>query len=1002
MSGRRQKMLTRIGLLILGFCAVSQAQTGRILILDDFESPAGPARNWEGNVLISRDRASHGAQSALVRFEAGRSQISATRFPQDWREYDRLLFDIYCDRDSMPMAALRIYDSGDAGNAVQDDDNYFDARGKILLQKGWNHIQVRLHSLRVASDLRELSLEHIRRLVISAERGRLPWTFYLDNVRLAAGPEGRQSASRARPEEPVTVIDNGRFTLGQGERAEDVPESAPVAALRKEAQSQTDLLRDTIRAAQLQGIDTIYQERHLVTADLGLKIRTRLPWYNNDEKKREMFSYVAESCRRGRRELEDTMQGIVRLPEADDTQVREPLIRPLPRLKGRPIRGSYFLDDHNEPLMVVSLHSASHVLQRFFASPFQHIESYSVGGGSRWSIYDSPVYTAFQQWPDTHRVGWDGWCGHLVRDVNSMAGKKRENIVICLESPHIKEAVQEYIRTNIPKFHANPELLYDIEAYELMYICYCDRSQKMFREWLEKKYGAVERANEKWSTTYKSFSEVAAPPVKDSRPLPGTNRALWYDWARFNQDRFTDYLLWVRSLIREIDPHTPLAAGGSSSMLAGRTGTTGIDEERIVNELDDVILHEGGESTLGLDLQLALSEKKKPLADPEMYLDSVQYLLPHFLHGKSVAQIFHWPAQPSSELHGLTASSLAHSWKYPLAGVGELMRSALDVRRLNKEIAAFGEAPAEVAILYSQTATLQLPPEMLTWQTTPYLAALEKTYTASQFLDAKVTFVTERQIAKGWLSRYKLVLVPGVRNIPSEIFSRLSAYASQGGRVLVMPESFLGDEYNRPVDYLARLGITVRETRRPKPGGLGVMVQGYDQSFSQAATFADDAPQRLIPGDADGFGVIEELKTGGVRQVIAVKEGAKILARYSSGGPAIVQAPAGKGFIYYSGSELEEHSYARLLESLFHEAGVARPVRVRRMERDSRNIEARFAPLGSRKLLYVVNYNSEPARLKVDIVTGSIRYLLELREGKEIRGAEIEVPANQTAIYEIF
>ena len=52
---------------------------------------------------------------------------------------------------------------------------------------------------------------------------------------------------------------------------------------------------------------------------------------------------------------------------------------------------------------------------------------------------------------------------------------------------------------------------------------------------------------------------------------------------------------------------------------------------------------------------------------------------------------------------------------------------------------------------------------MLTWQTTLYLAELEKTYAASQFLDANVTFVTERQIAKGWLSRYKLVLVPGVR-----------------------------------------------------------------------------------------------------------------------------------------------------------------------------------------------------------------------------------------------
>ena len=438
-------------------------------------------------------------------------------------------------------------------------------------------------------------------------------------------------------------------------------------------------------------------------------------------------------------------------------------------------------------------------------------------------------------------------------------------------------------------------------------------------------------------------------------------------------------------------------------MLAGRTGTTGIDEERIVNELDDVILHEGGESTLGLDLQLALSEKKKPLADPEMYLDSVLYLLPHFLHGKSVVQLFHWPAQPSSELHGLTASSLAHSWKYPLADVGELLRAALDVRRLNEEIAAFSDVPAEVAILYSQTATLQLPPEMLTWQTTPYLAELEKTYTASQYLDAKVTFVTERQISKGWLNRYKLLLVPGVRNIPSEVFEKISEYASQGGRVLLMPESFLGDEYNRPADYLVRLGITIRETQRPTPGGQDAMVQGYDQSFSQAATFADDAPQRLMAVGAEGFGPMGELKTSGVRQIFEAKNNAKVLARYSHGEPAIVQMPTGKGIIYYSGSLLEERSYARLLEAVFREAAVTRLVRMRMVGGgDAWNIESRFAPLGSRKLIYVVNYNPSPARLSADAAPGRVNHLLDLRDGKEIRSAEITVPAHQTAIYEMF
>jgi beta-galactosidase GanA len=700
---------------------------------------------------------------------------------------------------------------------------------------------------------------------------------------------------------------------------------------------------------------------------------------------------VADSCRLARQGLEDALRGTAPRREVDDTQLDEPLVRPLPRLKGRPARGGFFLDDRDEPLMVLSLHSPSRALQRFFASPAQHIESYTVGGGSRWTIDTSPVYPAFKEDPDTHRVGWDGWCGHLIRDLDSMGGTKKENVVICLESPRIRKAVAEYIRTNVPKFHANPELLYDIMAYELMYICYCDRSRAMFHEWLNAKHGSIERANQCWGADYRRFADVIPPPVKNSRPLAGTNRGLWYDWARFNQDRFTDYLLWARGEIRKIDASVPLAAGGSSSMLAGRTGTTGIDEERIVNEVGDVIIHEGGGSTMGMDLQLALAENRKPLADPEMSLGSVEYLLPHFLHGKSVAQLYHWPAQPANEFHSNNRSSLAHSWTYPLADVGELLRVALDVRRLNKEIAAFTDVPAQVAILYSQTSTLQLPPEMLTWQTTPYLAELQKTYAASQYLDTKVTFITERQILKGWLSRYRLLLVPGARNVPPEVVARIREYVTAGGRVLMAPESLLGDEYNRRADYLAKLGITVRQTLRPKAAGGGRMVQGYDQSFAEDVSFDDGVSLKLAPGG---------LETRGVRQTIDVTGKIEVLHRRPDGQPAIVRVPLGRGAINYAACSLEERSYARLLDTLFTEAGVDRAAGVAALDgADKWRVEARFARLGPRRLVYVANFNPRPVRLRVE--AGTVAGLEELRDGRATSGAEIEVPARQTGIYEI-
>ena len=624
--------------------------------------------------------------------------------------------------------------------------------------------------------------------------------------------------------------------------------------------------------------------------------------------------------------------------------------------------------------------------------PLQHIESYTVGGGSRWTIDESPVYEVFHKHPDAHRVGWDGWCGHLVRDLDSMGGTKKENVVICLESPEIRGAIDEYIRTEVPKFHANPQLLYDIMAYELSYMCYCDRSQKMFREWLGRKHGSIAKANAAYGTSYGSFEEVSAPPVKNARPLEGTNRALWYDWARFNMDRFTDHLLWVKSRIRALDPAVPLAAGGSSYMLSGSAGTSGIDEERIVNEVDDVIIHEGSGSTLGMDLQLAFAEAKKPLADPEMALDSVYSLLPHALHGKSVIQIYHWPAQPQNEYFHLNAMSPAHSWKYSLGDVSELIASTLDARRLGSEIAAFAGPAAQVAILYSQTSTLQLPPEMLTWHRTPYLTELEKTYEASRYLDAKITFVTERQILSGRLGGYKLLLVPGARNVPADVVEKIWSYVENGGHVFIVPESLLGDEYNRPRNYLQRPGIEILKTERPKPGSVGAMVQGYDQSFSQQV--APVSQERIQLGSAS----LGDLQAEGVRQTLRVTKQADSLFRYPDGTAAIVRVPLGRGVVYYSAALLEERSYARLLDYLLGEAGVTRPLRVRSNEPELWKVEARCARDKDRSLLYIVNFHDRPVRLRLEGYAG---VATELRERRAEPSREITLPARQTGLYEL-
>jgi hypothetical protein len=113
----------------------------------------------------------------------------------------------------------------------------------------------------------------------------------------------------------------------------------------------------------------------------------------------------------------------------------------------------------------------------------------------------------------------------------------------------------------------------------------------------------------------------------------------------------------------------------------------------------------------------------------------------------------------------------------------------------------------------------------------------------------------------------------------------------------------------------------------------------------------------------------------------------------------VIRVALGTGAVDYGASSLEPHGYARLLDLLFTDAKVNRPVRVQRESK--RQIEARFARLGPRRLPYVSNFNMESVTLKIDGGTAPFNVLHELRDDRIIAGNQVTVPGRQTAIYEL-
>jgi hypothetical protein len=977
------------------------SQTGKVLVLDDFETDASLSR-WQGPCRLSTTHPAHGNSCLEVKFTSPSTTLSMPVKEGDWSGYDRLLFDVFSSEIQPRIISLRLYDavSGDGPEVTRFD--LYDAEGKLFLNPGWNHVEVVLRDLKASSELRPMALNRIRRLSISTDSIVRLLTLHFDNFRLVLGTEGAATASTMAPQDTTIRLEGRWVTILQVGPQDKIPTTETVKHLREQAQLEYQALQTTIHSAEIMGLDTIYSQADVVTAEIGLTIRPLLAWFNNDREKEKMFSYVIQACQAERQRLGRLLTGELRLPERDDTQIAGPLVPSYPPLHGRPVQDGFFQDREGRPLFVISLHGPSIALQQFFATPMQHIESYSVGGGSRWTVDNSPVYEAFQKFPDTHRVGWDGWCGHLIRDLDSMGGKK-ENTVICLESPHIREAVERYIEREVKQWLKNPDLLYNIMAYELQYICYCERSQQMFRTWLEKKHGNVGPLNQTWGTHYKTFGEIVAPLTKNSRPLPGTNRAQWYDWASFNQDRFSDYLVWVKSVIRRFDPVTHLAAGGSFSMLYGGNGTSGIDEEQIINRVDDVIIHEGSGSTLGMDLQMALSDKPRPLCDPEMNLEEVRYLLPHMLHGKSVIQLWHWPDQPPYEYPHLINDSPAHGWKFPLSDVAALLRAVLDGRRLSREIAAFSAAPAQVAILYSRTSMLQVPPEMLTWQVTPYLRELENAYEASRFLDARTTFVSEKQILDGKLAKMKLLIVPAASHMRAEVVASINQFVEQGGALVMLPSSFLSDEYNRPTEYLSRMGVQVQHIEELMADRTGELEQGYDQTFHERVTYHSPHSDTLLIRSVGLFANDPPvLQAEGTRQDVSISASHQVLAAFPNGRPALASLSRGHGQVYYAATSLPRRSLSLLLDRIFKTAGVSRPVRIRGEHGEGLwNVEARLAEGGSGKLLYIVNFSDTPLNARVEVDGGPGHCLYDLRKQEKLAGSLVRVQPGETLIFRL-
>ena len=144
---------------------------------------------------------------------------------------------------------------------------------------------------------------------------------------------------------------------------------------------------------------------------------------------------------------------------------------------------------------------------------------------------------------------------------------------LCFHNEAVQVQAEQYMRRMAREFR-HRKRLYAIDAWNEPHLepawcnnmwgnagdklfCYCRASRAAFRNWLENRYGEIDRFNAAWGRAYSCFEHIE-PPI-----LQG-NYADWLDWMRFWFDELQQNLQWrVRALKQEAPGLTVASHSGA-------------------------------------------------------------------------------------------------------------------------------------------------------------------------------------------------------------------------------------------------------------------------------------------------------------------------------------------------------------------------------------------------------------------------------------------------------
>jgi beta-galactosidase len=493
----------------------------------------------------------------------------------------------------------------------------------------------------------------------------------------------------------------------------------------------------------------------------------------------------------------------------------------------------------------------------------------------------------------------------------------------CAAAPAYRRAAARIAGALARRYGPHPALALWHVHNEYGTACWCDHAAAAFRRWLLRRYGCLDALNEAWGTAfwsqhYSAWEQVFPP--RATQYLANPSQQL--DYQRFWSDELLAAYREQSAVLRRLAPRVPvttnfmlpdwqlldlwrwsrevdvvavdhyLSSAGPEGHLeiafgADRARSLGGGRPWLLMEQAAGGVHEGG-----------LIAHRPP---GRIVRDSLGYVA----RGADSVLFFQWRASRSG-------AEMYHPALVPHAGRDtRVFREACS---LGAALSRIGEVAgsvvrADVAVLMDFESQWALSAPVMPSEAVRHLDLVRGDHAALWRAGVACDFVSP----EGDLSRYRLVLVPGVYLLSDPAAASLRRFAEGGGHLVVSFLSGVAD-----VSHRVRAG--------GYPGALRDLLGVRAEEFHPLREGEHVALRAVGTRSVDMRSVDMRSARGTVWSERLSADGAEVLARYSGGVldglPAVTRRAAGDGVAWYLSTRLDGDAYTRLLTGAAEAAGV--------------------------------------------------------------------------------